>query len=150
MLLKSNVELIEISEEHLFLLGPLVEESKMEGFGLVARTVHEWRSGQNTFSGDGEKLWGLHTRLGFAGIGGINRDPYAENNYTGRVRHLYIRQNERRNGYGTWLMKTIMDHAKLHFTKLRLFTDQPGAAAFYEQLGFIKEEGFKSTHLFIF
>jgi hypothetical protein len=45
------------------------------------------------------------------------------------------------------LMNTIIDQARLHFRVLRLFTANPAAAVFYEQLGFERVHGYKVSHL---
>jgi GNAT superfamily N-acetyltransferase len=113
----------------------------------VGRTIDEWNSGVNCFSEAGEGLWGLVSGGELIGIGGLNRDPYIEVAGTGRVRHLYIRHAYRRKGCATLLMQTIIDRARLHFHTLRLYTDNPAAASFYEGLGFEGTDGYKMSHV---
>ena len=108
---------------------------------------HHLRIDGNTTTGEG--LWGLVSSTELIGIGGLNIDPYLQDADAGRVRHLYIRQAYRRKGCATLLMNTIIKRAQLHFRILRLFTSNPAAAAFYEQLGFEHLPGHKVSHVLI-
>jgi len=40
----------------------------------------------------------------------------------------------------------IINNARAHFTSLRLFTDNPFAAEFYEKLGFQNVNSYKVSH----
>lgn len=150
MLLHNKFDLIAFSDSNYLLIESLVGESMQEGFEFVQRTVDDWNSGTNRFSQNGEGLWGLVTGSELIGIGGLNIDPYVEDAGTGRVRHLYIRQAYRRKGCAALLMNTIIERARLHFHLLRLFTTNPAAAAFYEQLGFEHLSGYKVSHVLTF
>lgn len=150
MLLHNGFDLVAFTDANYLLIENLVEESKQEGFKLVERTIDDWNSGANRFSQTGEGLWGLVSGTELIGIGGLNIDPYVENAGIGRVRHLYIRQAYRRKGCATLLMNTIIGRAQLHFHLLRLFTTNPAAAAFYEQLGFVHLPGYKVSHVLTF
>ena len=46
------------------------------------------------------------------GIGGLNEDPYTENNKIGRVRRFYIAKEYRRKGVGRLLLLRILSDAK--------------------------------------
>ena len=91
-------------------------------------------------------MWGVVLGTELIGIGGLNRDPYTKDANTGRVRHLYIMQAHRLKGYATLLMNVIINNARAHFTSLRLFTDNPFAAEFYEKLGFQNVNSYKVSH----
>lgn len=147
MLLHNGFDLVAFNDSNYLLIESLVEESKQEGFEFVQRAIDGWNSGANRFSQTGEGLWGLISGTELIGIGGLNIDPYVEDAGTGRVRHMYIRQAYRRKGCGALLMKTIIKRAQLHFRILRLFTSNPAAAAFYEQLGFEHLPGHKVSHI---
>ena len=142
-----NFQLIEFTDANFHMVHNLVDESKVEGFDFIKRTIDDWHSRTNNFSQPGEKLWGLVAGTELIGIGGLNRDPYTKDFNAGRVRHLYIRQTYRRMGYATWLMNAIFSQAKQQFTMLRLFTDNPAASEFYEKLGFQKTTGDKVSHI---
>jgi GNAT superfamily N-acetyltransferase len=146
----SELNLIHISDSNFHLVHSLVNVSKLEGFKFVQRTVDDWQSGANKFSEPGEKLFGILSATDLIGIGGLSRDPYIKNPNFGRVRHLYIQQTHRRKGYATLLMNAIMNEARLHFTTIRLFTDNPAASIFYESLGFQQVDNYKVSHVMNF
>jgi len=150
MLLHNGFDLVTFTVSNYLLIEGLVDESKKEGFEFVQRTIDDWNSGSNCFSQTGEGLWGLVSGTELIGIGGLNIDPYVEDVGTGRVRHLYIRQAYRRKGCAHLLLNTIIERAQLHFHMLRLFTANPVAAAFYEQLGFEHLPGNKVSHVLKF
>lgn len=145
-----NVQLIEINDLNFSPVQSLSDESKREGYSFIERTITDWNSGANRFSAPGEKLWGLFVGPDIIGIGGLNQDPYAAIPNIGRVRHLYIQSRYRRNGYATALMLNIIDHARLHFVALRLFTDNQSASVFYETLGFKRTDDVKASHILNF
>jgi GNAT superfamily N-acetyltransferase len=150
MTLPDDVQLIELTDANFSLVQGLLDESRREGYGLVQKTIDDWNNNANKFSDKGEKFWGLVSGTELVGIGGLNRDPYTTEPNIGRVRHLYIRESYRRKGLATLLMNTIIDQAQQHFSILRLFTENPAAAEFYETLGFQKIQGYKVTHALIF
>nr|WP_294943963.1 GNAT family N-acetyltransferase [uncultured Mucilaginibacter sp.] len=143
----NDPQLIVFNALNFSLIDDLAAESKQQGYLFVQRAIDEWNSGENTFSGDGEQLFGLVAETKLVGIGGLNRDPYTHDLKVGRVRHLYIRDAYRRKGYATVLMNTIIDAGKHHFDTLRLFTDNPAASEFYTTLGFQKVNGQKVSHV---
>jgi GNAT superfamily N-acetyltransferase len=149
MVLQNDLRLIELTDLNFFLVQGLVVESRREGHEFVRRTIDDWNSNANRFANKGEKLWGLISGNELIGIGGLNRDPYADIPNVGRVRHLYIREAHRRKGHATLLMNVIIDQARQHFAILRLFTENPAAAKFYETLGFERVSGHKVSHTLI-
>lgn len=143
-----NLTFFQITNQNIHLLKPLAKEADLEGHNFVQRTILEWESGRNDFSKKGEILFGIFDFALCVGIGGLNIDPYVNDSSLGRVRHLYISKKYRRMGLATQLIEKIIEVAKKHFTKLRLYTNNPSAALFYESLGFVKSNGIKETHLF--
>ena len=139
-------ELIEITDENIGGLHSLIEESTRVGYNFLQRTIDDWNSGANKFDRPGEKLWGLFLGKDLIGVGGLNIDPYSLIPKVGRVRHLYVREAQRRAGYATLIMNKIMEEACHSFTELRLFTDNPVASAFYEKLGFKQTGEYKASH----
>lgn len=145
-----NPQLIEITALNFSIVYDLKYESKNEGYAFIERTIDDWNSGTNKFSALGESLWGLISETALIGICGLNRDPYTSVQNVGRVRHLYIRPKYRRNGYATVLILKIISEARHHFDELRLFTDNPAAAVFYESLGFQRANDLKVSHIISF
>lgn len=72
------------------------------------------------------------------GIGGLNEDPYTENNKIGRVRRFYIAKEYRRKGLGRLLLARILSDAKTHFNIVVLHTDTEQGDEFYTSSGFVK------------
>ncbi len=142
-----KTKLLQVTTQNLHSLKPLAKKAELEGHNFVQRTILEWESGKNDFSKKGEILFGIFDSDLCVGIGGLNIDPYVNDSSLGRVRHLYISKNYRRMGLATQLIEKIIEVAQKHFTRLRLYTDNPSAALFYESLGFVKSNGIKETHI---
>jgi hypothetical protein len=68
----------------------LRKEASDEGFCFIERLYQDWHCGANRFDKAGECLLLARSDAGPAGIGGLNRDPYAASQTTGRLRHLYV------------------------------------------------------------
>lgn len=117
-------------------LADLVAESEGFQLQLVRRLVDEWASGANRFDRPGEALFSAEISGRVVGVCGLNVDCYTTAPRTGRVRHLYVLMDRRRQGIGTRLVREVIAAARGNFDRLRLRTDNPQAAAFYAQLGF--------------
>lgn len=146
---ENHITLIKFDDNNFSLVKKLLKESKAENFQLIERTVNDWVSGVNKFSGPGEALWGLLATDRLIGICGLNIDPFTHDRQTGRVRHLFIKRDYRRQGYGTFLMQLVRKQARHHFKVLRLYTDNPSAATFYKTLGFTPVTGYKVSHMML-
>jgi GNAT superfamily N-acetyltransferase len=65
----------------------------------------------------------------------------------GRVRHVYVSAASRNQGIGSLLVREVIGAARHSFDRLRLRTNDPHAARFYEQLGFLRyEDDLSATH----
>ena len=117
-------------------LGPLIDESVSQGLRFLRRLADEWTAGTNRFARSGEALLAARMAGRLIGICGLNVDPYACDARSGRVRHLYVAGAMRRRGVGRGLIGEIITLARPSFDRLRLRTDDAGAAAFYAALGF--------------
>ena len=145
-----NYKIIELNKDNIVSIESFKEESIEEGAHMVKRTLEEWKSGENTFSKRGERLWSLFVDDKCIAMGGLNIDPFVENNdgSIGRVRHLYVSRKYRRQGLAKVLMNLIINEAKKNFKTLRLSARRPEAFALYESMGFKRVEGEKVTHVF--
>lgn len=121
--------------------APLLAASRAEGLRLVERLVGEYGSGANRFDQPGEVLLGAFADGQLVGVGGVNRDPYAHDERTGRLRHLYVLPPWRRRSVGRQLVAALRAQAPPHFALLRLRTTNPVAARFYRGLGFVSVAG---------
>jgi GNAT superfamily N-acetyltransferase len=124
----------------LFELSPGIEELRAEagaeGFRFVDKLVTEWNLGQNRFAAPGEVLLGAFRASRLVAVGGLNRDPYADQLEIGRLRHLYVERAARRSGIGSALVRQLLERARGVFQSVRLRTDTQEAADFYGYLGF--------------
>lgn len=144
-----DYRVVEIDESNISLLAPLNKEALIVGEHLIEKTLKEWLTGENTFSKPGEKLWGLFIGNQCIAVGGLNIDPFLESNdgTVGRVRHVYVAKEYRRQGLSKVLMNLIINEARRNFKLLRLSTHNPIAASLYKSFGFIEETGYKVTHV---
>lgn len=117
-------------------LGALIAESEAHGLRFVRRLADEWTSGATRFDRPGETLLVAAVDGRTVGVCGLNIDPYAARPDIGRVRHLYVLLESRRLGVGRQLVTAVVEAARGRFERLRLRTENPAAARFYEQLGF--------------
>jgi GNAT superfamily N-acetyltransferase len=128
-------------------LGPLVAASAGEGFLFLERLVREWEAGEARFAGPGEVLLGAYQGPTLVAIGGVTVDPYGGDPAVGRLRHLYVAPEARRQGTGASLVRALEDAARPHFRALVLRTDTQEAARFYEALGYTRlPPGGTATH----
>ncbi|CAG9623310.1 GNAT family N-acetyltransferase [Sutcliffiella rhizosphaerae] len=82
-------------------------------------------------------------------IGGLNKDPFSNELYIGRLRRFYVSKEYRRNGIGSFLVKKIIDEAKKNYKILVLHTDTEQADNFYTSLGFTKENLYPNSRHFM-
>ncbi|MGG2933672.1 GNAT family N-acetyltransferase [Bacillus pacificus] len=125
----------------------LVQESKEEGFKFLKKLINEYENELNTFNKSGECLYGIFQGEKLIGIGGLNADPYKENNKIGRLRRFYIAKDYRRIGLGKLLLNKLLSHAEKYFKVVVLHTDTKQGDVFYTANGFVKREVYKrSSH----
>lgn len=117
-------------------LAELVGEAERSGCRFVRRLVDEWAGGANRFDRPGEALFAAVLGGRVVGVRGLNADPYVAGGRVGRVRRLYVLEAHRGAGLGRRLVAAVIAAARGAFDRLRLRTDDAGAARFYEGLGF--------------
>lgn len=123
----------------------LVQESKEEGFNFLIKLISEYENKINIFNKTGECLYGIFQGEKLIGIGGLNEDPYTENNKIGRLRRFYISKNYRRKGLGNLLLNRLLLHAEKYFKVVVLHTDSKQGDVFYNANGFVKGEVYKGS-----
>ncbi|WP_142344497.1 GNAT family N-acetyltransferase [Bacillus cereus] len=123
----------------------LVQESKDEGFNFLIKLISDYENKINTFNKTGECLYGIFQGEKLIGIGGLNQDPYTENNKIGRLRRVYISKDYRRIGLGNLLLNWLLSHSEKYFKVVVLHTDTKQGDAFYTTNGFVKGELFKGS-----
>jgi len=144
-----QVQITKINTLPIADLQSLLDESRASGFRSIERLVVEWESGVNPFDKPGEALFIARKNKQIIGICGLNIDPYSDDQYIGRVRHLYVISRERRKGVGRGLVQQVIKEACKHFRYLRLRTSNDDASNFYSALGFTSVYGNSDyTHIF--
>jgi GNAT superfamily N-acetyltransferase len=131
-------------------VAELVAESERHGLRFIRRLTEDWTSGVNRFDRPGEALFVARLDERIVGVCGLNVDPYAAEPRVGRVRHLYVLSGHRRLGVGRRLVSEVIETARGRFDRLRLRTENPGAAQFYEAIGFRSSGATdNSTHVMV-
>lgn len=143
----NKIEIVKIENLLEVNIEPLLKESKEEGVRFLERLVTDYREGSNTFSEPGERLMGVFLNGSLIAIGGLNRDPYAEEAGVGRLRRFYISGEHRRKGHGRKLAARILSEAGENFRIIVLNTDTEEGDLFYRALGFFENQRYaKATH----
>lgn len=136
----------KINNQSIDRLYDLADDAIKDRYDFVERTIIEWKNVSNQFSGKNEILFAAFENEACIGIGGLNVDPYLNDETVGRVRHLYVSREWRGKGVGTLLLKRIIEYATNSFTRIRLYTENPIAEHSYERNGFIKSSEYKCSH----
>ena len=135
----------------LLALPPEVETLRSEAirqdFGFMDRLVADWVNRTNTFNRPGECLLGAFVAERLIGVGGLNVDPYLPRTNVGRLRHVYVLDDWRKQGVGRLLVDRLLDEARRSFGKVRLRTDTDRAAAFYVHCGFSPVNDATASHV---
>jgi len=125
-------------------------EARAEGFDFLDTLVDEFTSGENRYDAAGEVLLGGIDDGVLIAVGGLNRDPYLDDPAVGRIRRVYVRADFRNQHVGSTLLTALLDHARGHFSAVRLRAVTSGAARLYERLGFVPIDDPNATHLLTF
>ncbi|CRM59214.1 GNAT family N-acetyltransferase [Pseudomonas sp. 24 R 17] len=123
----------------------LEAQAVAEGFRFLTRLITEWEDASNRFDQPGECLLGVFFDTQLVAIGGLCCDPFAETG-VGRLRRVYVVRAARGRHVGKALVQQLLEHAAVHFQKIRLSTDTPEAAAFYLHCGFHQLDDDTATH----
>ncbi len=124
----------------------LAHEAEAEGFRFLGRFLADFAAGLIRFNTPVEFFHGVELNAGLVAMGGVTPDPYVRDVIVGRLRHVYVSPEIRRSGIGRELVQTLEARARRTYRRLRLRTDTPGAAAFYERLGYDAIEHRTATH----
>lgn len=103
---------------------------------MLFRLEENWVNGSNQFNAPGEKLLGVLSNGMLTGVCGLNIDPYDSQRRVGRIRHLYVGYEYRRQQTGSLLLSRLIEEADEWFDYLNTHAPQ-AAFHFYERAGFI-------------
>ena len=128
----------------------LQQEACDEGYDFIETLVEEWANATNRFRGPGEILCGYVDEGLVVAVGGLTRDPFAGRPDMGRIRRVYVRSAWRNRGIGRALVAALVDHARTHFSCVRLRAENALAARLYESMGFVPIESPDASHMLSF
>ncbi len=101
--------------------------------------ARDWAAGTLRFDAPGEALFAARdARGGLLGLGGITRDPYAA---ALRMRRFYVLPAARGAGTGRALALAALAHGRDAGVGVVRLRCPPGAARFWEALGFVPVAG---------
>jgi GNAT superfamily N-acetyltransferase len=130
-------------------LNHLVQEASSEQYSFMLRMKAEYVGNKNKFNQDGEAIFLALKDEKIIGFVGLNVDPYLKDKNVGRIRHLYVQKDYRRQKVAKELLSQLIIKAKKHFKILTLRTFHQNASSFYEALGFTNTPLiYASTHNF--
>ena len=127
-------------------LEQLVDTAIAEGHTFVTKTEDEWVSGDNRFDKPGEGFFIARAAGTVVGTCGLNIDPFTKDRSIGRLRHLYVHPDHRGDGVGRRLVEACLDLAHDSFSRVRVRTFNPEAAAFYLSVGLVRLSEADATH----
>jgi GNAT superfamily N-acetyltransferase len=130
-------------------LDALITDSLREGYGMVNRLKNDYEAGTNTFSKEGENLYGYFNNQILA-IGGINIESDLICKNAGRIRRVYVHPSIRGTGIGKMLLAQIMKDASQYFKYLTCNVGPLKSYGFYESIGFEKANQETITHIYKF
>jgi GNAT superfamily N-acetyltransferase len=128
----------------------LQKEAGDEGYDFIETLLEEWASRTNRFDGPGEVLCGYVDQGLLVAVGGLTLDPFAGRPDMGRIRRVYVRSAWRNRGVGRALVTALVNHARTHFSCVRLRAESALAACLYESMGFVPIESPDASHILVF
>lgn len=115
-------------------IADLESEARREGHLHIARLIDEWSAGDIRFERDGERLLGAYVGEALAGVGGVTVDPALFQAL--RMRRFYVSPEMRGHGIGRLLALALLNHVRDFCSVVTVHPGNPGAAKFWEALGF--------------
>jgi GNAT superfamily N-acetyltransferase len=120
--------------------------AEAEGFRFVTRLLDDLGAGRVQLDARCEFFLATLDGDQLVAVGGVTPDPYLPDPRIGRLRHLYVRADRRGMGLGHRLVADLERRAVTCYDLLRLRTDNPAAAAFYERIGYQAVASGSATH----
>jgi GNAT superfamily N-acetyltransferase len=124
----------------------LAAAADAEGFRFLSRFLADLDAGRVAFDTADTRFLGAAVDGRLVAVGGVTPDPYAGDPQVGRVRHLYVSPQLRKQGIGRELVSALEAWALQRYRTLRLRTDTDAAAQFYECLGYDRIADAEATH----
>jgi GNAT superfamily N-acetyltransferase len=120
-----------------------------EGHRHMARLEADFASGAQRFDGEGEALLAAYLEGALVAIGGVTQEPANPSGSAMRMRRLYVLPPARRRGVATSIANALLSEALNHTRLVTVHAGDPGAARFWEALGYAPVEGRPWSHQFL-
>lgn len=129
-------------------LPALQDEAAAEGYRFVEGILEEWDAGRYAGEDERNSLLAVYREGVLAAIGAVTPDPYDHAPDLLRLRHVYVRPGNRREGVGRVLASALIQQGLALAPRLSLNAADAGASAFWEAMGFRPDAGgTRRTHL---
>ena len=143
-----NLQIVRLSEALPDDLPALQAEAAAEGYRFVEGILEEWDAGRYEGGDDRNALFALFREGMLAAVGAVTPDPYDPAPDLLRIRHVYVRPEHRRGGFGRALASALIQQGFALAPRLSLNAADAGASAFWEAIGFQSDNGgTRRTHL---
>jgi len=121
----------------------LHDEAIAEGFNIVETLRAQWDDGSMRFERPGEMLAAAFVDEELAGIGGVTEDVL--DTAWLRMRRFYVLPRFRRSGVGGAIARFLIDGTPS--SPIALHTDTENGAMFWQALGFVPSQRFKTSYI---
>lgn len=138
---QTSLQIVRVGEVLPDDLPALQDEAAAEGYRFVEGILEEWDAGR--YGGEDERntLLAVYREGVLAAIGAVAPDPYDPAPDLLRIRHVYVRPGNRREGVGRVLASALIQQGLALAPRLSLNAADAGASAFWEAMGFRPDRG---------
>lgn len=136
-----NLQIARLSEALPDDLPALQAEAAAEGYRFVEGILEEWDAGRYATGDERNTLLAVYREGLLAAIGAVTPDPYDLAPDLLRIRHVYVRPGNRREGVGRVLAGALIQQGLALAPRLSLNAADASASAFWEAMGFRPDSG---------
>lgn len=140
-MIPAGLQIVRLSETLPDDLPALQDEAAAEGYRFVEGILEEWDAGRYATDDERNTLLAVYREGVLAAIGAVTPDPYDPAPDLLRVRHVYVRPANRREGVGRVLAGALIQQGLALAPRLSLNAADAGASAFWEAMGFRPDRG---------
>ena len=145
---QTSLQIVRLGEALPGDLPALQGEAAAEGYRFVEGILEEWDAGRYAGEDERNTLLAVYREGVLAAIGALTPDPYDPAPDLLRIRHVYVRPGNRREGVGRALASALIQQGLALAPRLSLNAADAGASAFWEAMGFSPDRGgTRRTHL---
>lgn len=144
----ASLQIVRLSEVLPDDLPALQDEAAAEGYRFVEGILEEWDAGRYQAGDERNTLLAVYREGVLAAIGAVTPDPYDPAPDLLRIRHVYVRPANRREGVGRVLASALIQQGLALAPRLSLNAADAGASTFWEAMGFQRDSsGTRRSHL---